>query len=131
MDFVCNGLWGDGRTINNASALGFVKSDRLVFGAVYHNWHQESGVIEVSAYSTRRDWLTRAALKEIFAYPFDGLGCRVVVARHSEKNKIARRVWDAFGATQTSIPDLHADGVAEVVAVLKRADWQSSKFMRQ
>ncbi|WP_420012243.1 hypothetical protein [Tateyamaria sp.] len=54
----------------------------------------------------------------IFRYPFDQIGCRAVVARHSEQNTRVIRIWRALGATQTKIPELRGPNEAEVVAVL-------------
>jgi RimJ/RimL family protein N-acetyltransferase len=128
--FVSNGLWGENRGFGACKAVGFVDGDKLVAGVVFHNYEPWSGVIELSAYSTKRKWLTKERLKAIFGYPFDQLNLRACVARISENNTRTLRIWRAFGAVLTPIPDLRANGEAEVVALLKRDTWQNSKFMR-
>lgn len=126
--FVAQGLW-DGRRHIDGYGLGFAnETDGLVAGVVYHNYDPDSGVIEITAYSARRDWLNRDRLKLIFGYPFDQLGVRVCVARISENNTRTLRIWRAFGAELTPIPHLRADGEAENVAVLHRDTWKQSKF---
>lgn len=129
--FVAQGIFQPGREFGPATAIGFANADEgLVAGFVYHNFEPENGTIEVSGYSTRRDWVNRSLFKTIFEYPFDQLGCRMVVARHSERNKRAIRIWDALGAKQITLPDMRGEGEAEVVAQLKSADWRKSRFTR-
>lgn len=128
--FTEQGLWGDGRGFGEAIGIGFVKDEALVAGCVFHNWEPDSGVIEMSAYSARRDWLNRAFLKALFHYPFEQVGCRVVVARFSEKNARAARIWRAFGSQLVALPEVRGPGEAEIVAILTREAWGNSKFMR-
>ena len=132
-DFVSLGLWGRRANWQGAQALGFFDpaAAQLAAGVVFHNYEPEAGVIEVSAYSTRRDWLTRDRLRLIFGYPFDTVGVRICVARISEHNTRTLRIWRALGADLYPIPDLRAPGEAEVVATLRRDAWQHSIFMRQ
>lgn len=130
--FVARGIFSEGREFGACTALGFAtEAEGLVAGFVFHNYEPENGVIEVSGYSTRRDWVNHAHLKTLFEYPFDQLGCRMVVARHSERNKRVIRIWAALGAKQITLPELRGPNEAEVVALLKAEDWKSSKFMRQ
>jgi RimJ/RimL family protein N-acetyltransferase len=121
---------GYARGFGPCRAIGFEEAGRLVAGVVYHNWSPEGGVIELSAASAHRRWVTRDALRLIFGYPFDGIGCRMAVARTAEDNRVVRRIWRALGATETAIPDLHAPGQAEIVLTLPAAVWRASKFAR-
>jgi RimJ/RimL family protein N-acetyltransferase len=95
---------------------------------VYHNYDPDGGVIELTAYSTRRSWLNKSRLRAVFSYPFDQLGLRICVARISEKNTRTLRIWKALGAEFYPIPHLRAEGEAEIIAVLHRDTWKSSKF---
>jgi len=124
--FVAQGLWaGCERFADESVALGFVgPDDRLVAGFVYHNWNPTAGLIELSGYSSRRDWTTRAVIREIFAYPFDVVGVRMVVARHSEHNRRVIRIWNALGATQYRIPDLRGPDEAEIICTYSREAWR-------
>lgn len=128
--FVEHGLWNGEREFGPATAMGWQDAQGIVAGVVFHEWAPHYGVIELSSYSARRDWLNKDRLREIFAYPFAQLGCRVAVARISEKNARVRRIWRALGASEVIIPDLRADGEGECVATLKRSDWLQSRFMR-
>jgi RimJ/RimL family protein N-acetyltransferase len=126
--FVAQGLWSGQRTVEGYGAGFATPEEGLVAGIVYHNFDPDTGTIELTAYSSRRDWLNRDRLKWIFSYPFDQLGVRVCVARISEHNTRTLRIWRAFGAELTPIPDLRAEGEAEVIAVLRRDTWKNSKF---
>lgn len=127
--FVANGLFAPGRQFGPSTAIGFANADEgLVAGFVYHNWEPDNGTIELSGYSTCRSWVNKQRLNVIFEYPFDQVGCRALVARHSERNKRVRRIWSALGAEQTLVPELRGPGEAEVISVLTRETWQNSKF---
>jgi len=116
---------------DGAQAMGFCDNNRqLVAGIVYHNYSASAQTIEMSAYSSRRHWTTGQIVKLIFDYPFDQLGCRLVVARHSQNNKVARRIWNSLGAAEYIIPELRGAGEAEAIAVLSRDTWEASKFKK-
>ncbi len=104
--------------------------ETTIAGIVFHNWQPEAGVIELSAYSTGRAWLTKARVREVFDYAFGQLGNRMVVVRRSERNRRARRIWAALGATEYVIPRLLGDDEAECIRTLHRDDWQRGKFVR-
>ena len=130
-DFVENGLWNRQRQFGPSTAIGFANAkEGLVAGIIYHNFDPDAGVIEISAYSMRRDWLSRAFLRLIFEYPFHQIKCRLVVARISERNSRTLRIWKALGSKLHSIPELRGPEEAEIIATLSRDDWQKSKFMR-
>lgn len=129
--FVAQGIFEPGRQFGNSTAIGFADDTGLVAGFVYHNYEPSAGVIEVSGFSTRRDWVSAPLLRIIFEYPFNQLGVRLVVARHSEKNTRVRRIWKALGATEHVIPELRGPGEAEAIAILSAQDWANSKFMRR
>lgn len=130
-DIAAQIIWGEGHKFDNCQALGFLDNNGVVEAAiVYHNWQPENRVIEISAGSLSRKWLNRARLFQIFAYPFDQLDCRLVVARIGEHNARARRIWRSLGADEYIIPALRSPQEAEVIYTLSKEAWQSSKFMR-
>lgn len=129
--FVENGLWQGTRQFGKCTSVGFAnENEGLVAGFVFHNYDPDTNVIEVSGYSARRDWCTLPLFKALFEYPFDDLGVRLVAARHSEHNRRARRIWRAIGANEYTIPELRAEGEAEVISILTKDAWLNSKFMR-
>ncbi len=124
--FVAAQIPGCERGWQNFSAIGFEEEGRIVAGIVYHNWSPESGVIELTAASLHRRWLTRERLALVFGYPFSF--CRMAVARIDQGNTRARRIWRSLGAKEHVIPGLRSPTSAEVVYTLDRADWQAGKF---
>lgn len=118
-----------GGLVLDGFGIGFAnETEGIVAGIVYHNWHPEYGCIEITAFADRRDWLNKDRLRAVFSYPFEQLKARVVVARISERNTRVLALAKRFGAELTPIPDLRADGEADVVAVLRRDTWLKSKF---
>lgn len=118
---------GCARGFGECQAIGIDRGG-LIAGFVYHNWSPEHGTIEISAAAVSPRWATRRNIAAVLAYPFDGLQCRLVTARHSERNAAARRLWRGLGATEHFIPDLRADGEAETIAVLTAKAWQTSRL---
>jgi hypothetical protein len=125
-EFVAKLIPGCDRGFGECQAIGFVDDGKLVAGVVYHNWSPESGVIELSAASLNRAWLTKERLGVIFAYPFSF--CRMVVTRQSERNARALRIWRSLGGKEYRIPDLRGPGEAEVFFTLSAEDWRNGKF---
>lgn len=129
--FVALGLFGPDRDFGAATAIGFAtEAEGFIAGVVYHNWEPDAGVVELSAYSTRRDWLNRQRLRVLFDYPFDQLQCRLVIARISERNTKVRGLWAHLGAMETRLPQLRADDEDEILAILRADAWRNSKFKR-
>lgn len=117
--------FGDCRTVAVLDDEG-----NMVAGIVLHNWCQESGVIEVSAASIDRRWASRRVLNAVFDYCFGTAGCQMVVARHAQHNKSARRLWKALGASEYIIPRLRGRAASEAIATLTDDKWEKSKFKR-
>ena len=123
------------RGFGNSNAIGVLGQDKegpiLVGGVVYHNWEPESGVIEMSAASTSKRWLTRKVLHAIFTYPFDQLQCQLVVLRVSEHNKQLHRILLAYGFQGYFVPRLRGRHEGEIIFTLTEEDWRSNKFMKR
>lgn len=122
---------GGHRGFGECTGIGVAHDDRLVAGVIYHNWCPEHCVIEMSAAATDRRWLTRPVLRRIFEYPFDELGCGVVMTRNHPDSTHLHRIWQALGATKHEVPHLRGLGVPEVVMVLTKPAWQANKFNRR
>lgn len=128
--FVEQGLWGGKRSFEDgAMAIGFATEGAgLVAGVVYHDYDPEKGSVEMSAYSSTRRWLNRRLLSTIFAYPFEQIGCRITIARMSEQNAQSTGVWERLGAEMVRLPEVWGEGIACIVAVLTKDNWQESRF---
>lgn len=129
--FVASHIPGCDRGFTDFITLAVIDADELIAGVVYHNFQPESGVIELSAASTSKRWLTRQVLKAMFSYPFDQLGCQMVVLRVSERNTPMIRIGKAYGFQDFVIPRLRGRDEAEVLLTLTDSDWRTNRFNRR
>jgi len=117
---------GCDRGFGQCKALGVASNGKIIAGVVYHNWSPETEVIEISSAAISPKWASRRILTELLAYPFSI--CRLVTARFSENNTRAKKLWKAFGSDFIRLPDMRADGEAEIVALLKLSQWNKSRL---
>jgi len=125
-DWVAVNMDDVSRGFGECAALGVVSHGRIIAGAVYHNWSPETEVIEISCAAIDPRWATRSILTELFEYPFRF--CRLVTSRFSEENTRVEKLWQAFGADFIRLPDMRAEGEAEIVALLKLSQWKESRL---
>lgn len=129
--FVAGHVPGCERGWEHFTTLGLVEGESLVAGVVFHNYAPEAGVIELSSASTSRRWLTRPMLKGMFGYPFDQLGCQMVVLRVSERNTVMIEIAERFGFTAHRIPRLRGREEAEILFTLTDEDWRAHPVNRR
>ena len=110
--------------------MGVIDGDQLIAGMIYHNYSPENQTIELSGAATSRRWLTRPVFKAMFSYPFEEIGCQMVVARHSQRNIALRRMWKSVGATEYIIPRLRGRNEAEAIATFTVEAWREGKIMQ-
>jgi RimJ/RimL family protein N-acetyltransferase len=130
-DFVSTEIWGEPGRITNYCSIGILDGDRLVAGVLYHNHYPDAGVIELTAASTTKRWLTRPVLKAMFSLPFDRFGCQLVVLRVAAENVPMRRMAKAYGFNEYVIPRLRGRGLAEIILTLTDDDWRRSRFHKE
>lgn len=117
--------------MRNYCSLGVLDDDRLVAGVLYHNHYPDAGVIELTAASISKRWLTRPVLKAIFALPFERFGCQLCVLRVSETNRSMLRIGRAYGFESYAIPRLRGRDEAEHILTLTDDDWRRSRFHKE
>lgn len=122
---------GLGIDLGLAEFIGWDHDGRLAAVAGFHNYHRDAGVIELSAYSEWKGWLSGNRVIELFGYPFGQLSVRICVTRSAEDNYAVRRIMTALGAREYTIPELRGEGRAECLSVLHKRDWTNGKFMRR
>lgn len=130
-EFVSRLIWGQPDQIEKFCSLGVFSESQLVAGVLYHNWHPAAGVIEMSAASLTKKWLTRAVLKAMFALPFEKLGCQLCVLRVSEQNKPMVRIAKAYGFQDHLIPRLRGRNEAEHILTLADDTWRANGFHKE
>lgn len=103
---------------------------RIVAGVLFHNWQPENGVVQISAASDSKRWLTRQILKEMFAYAFETMGAQAVVACMDAGRRLVR-IFEAYGFKKYEIPRLRGRDRAEAIMVLGDDEWKSNGFHKE
>lgn len=131
-DFVSTLLFHDERGFGNCRAIGVLDTTgALISGVVYHNWQPEAQTIEMSCASTNPRWLNRIVLDEIFRYPFERVGCQMVLMRVSERNKRLHRQFDVLGLRRLGVPRLYGRNEGGIIFTLTDDDWLAGRFKRR
>lgn len=98
--------------------------------ALFNNYHPSEGVIELHAASRSPRWLSRRILREMFAFPFEQLGCQAVVMRAAKDNDAVRRVAEPYGFRGYEVPRLRGRDKSEIIYVLGDDEWAANGFHR-
>lgn len=126
--FVERSIGGSGFGFGNSTAMGIFDAQKFIAAVVFHNWEPRAGVIEMSAASVSKRWLTREVLQRMFDYVFDDAACQMVVLRVSERSKAMVRIARAYGFSEVRIPRLRGRDEAEFIFTYTDDDWQRSRF---
>ena len=124
-------LFPVGEGFSDCTTLGVFDGPKLVAVMVYHNWHKSHGVIEMSGASTTPHWLKRPVLQEMFSYPFDQLGCQMVLMRVDAKDERLARQLTAVGFKGYKIARLRGRSEDEIVFTLTDDDWRNNGFQKK
>lgn len=117
--------------IDKYCSMGVFEDGNLIAGTLYHNYHPEHGVIELSSASISKRWLTRRVIYAMFFLPFNRLGCQLVVLRVSERNKTMVGIARKFGFSETYIPRLRGRDEGEFIYSLTDDDWSKSPYNKE
>lgn len=110
------------------TTMGVFNDTALIAVVVYNNFNPEAGVIEFHGAGISPRWLARPVLKEMFAYPFEQIGCQNVVTRNSANNKRLHRQLKAYGFKHVTIPRLRGRDEAECIFWLTEEAWRANGF---
>ena len=113
----------------NVKTIGVISDGDLIYGCVYHNYDPEAEIIEMSgAAIPHRQWLTRATLARLYAYPFLELRCQMVVMRVPADNEYLLGILARYGYVFHRINRLFGHDRDGVVCTLTYEDWIDNKF---
>ncbi len=115
------------RGFEKFASMAVFDGDKMIAGSVYHNWQPESGVIEISSAAVSKRWLTKPVIRAMFSFPFDELGCQLVVLRVSERNTVMCEIATRFGFEAYRIPRLRGSSEAEIIFTLTIENWRSHR----
>lgn len=127
-NFVSNIIYGEPKRFSQYCSLAVLDEGVVIAGVLYHHFSPQDGVMEMSAGSLDKRWLTRRVLKAMFAVPFDLFGCQMAVLRVSEHNKPMLRIAKAYGFNEYIIPRLRGRDEAEHLLTLTDDGWRSNRF---
>lgn len=130
-NFVSYRLFGAPGKIDRFSSLGVFHRGEIVAGLVYHNWHPEAAVIEISGAATDARWLTPRVLREMFRIPFGSFRCQMVVFRISPSNEHLLGIIRRFGFTEHRIPRLRGRDEDEIIATFTDDQWRAHPLLRE
>lgn len=122
-DFVSTIIWGKPECLSDYCTMAVIENGTLVGGTVYHNYHRDEGVIELTSASTSKRWLTRPVIRAMFDLPFDRLGCQLIALRVSERNKNMCTIARKFGFDEVYIPRLRGRDEGEWIFTLTDDAW--------
>ena len=130
-DYVTARLKGAGTGFQNFTSMGVVDARGLIGGFIYHNYDPDAGVIEISCASSTPLFLSRRVVMAMLAYPFDEIGCQLVVLRTADDDsRLHSQLW-RLGFTEHEIPRLRGRNKGELVFTLGDDEWKRGKFMRK
>jgi RimJ/RimL family protein N-acetyltransferase len=115
------------RGFGPCATLGLLEQGQLVAAVVFHNWHPEEGVIEMSSASDSKRWLTRQMLNAMFGFCFGECRCQLVVLRVSEHNRGMVHIARRFGFSETRIERLRGRDEAEIIFTLTDDAWKAHR----
>jgi len=113
-----------------ARVMAVYEDNHLLAVMVYHNWDPKAGVIEISGAAESPRWLTRQTLQSLYSYPFDGLGCQIVVQRNAASNKRVNGILSRLGFRGHRIPRLRGRNEDEIIWTLTVEDWRASAHVK-
>lgn len=113
------------------TTMGVFDGSQLIAVILYNNYQPEAGVIEFHGAGITPRWLSRSVLKSMFQYPFEQLGCQMVVTRNSANNDRLKRILSAYSFEHITIPRLRGRDEGERIFWLTDDDWRNSRFNRK
>jgi len=127
-EFVSMGIFGTNDGFEKYSTVAIVDNGKLIAGVVYHNYHPKEGVIELSAFSISKKWLTKNTIYGILNEPFASLGCQMLIFRASEENTAMVKINRGLGLSEILLPRMRGKNENELLFTMTDDAWAASKF---
>lgn len=123
-EYVSQICFGHADGFEKFSSMAVIEDGELIGGTVFHNWDEGSGVMELSSAAESSRWLMPKAIQAMMAFPFDMMGCQMVVLRISERNKTMASIAKRFGFEGVLIPRLRGRDESEWIFTLTAESWR-------
>lgn len=131
VEFITRRIWGDARAMSLGTVAAVVNGGKIVAAVLFHNWDRDAGVIEISAASDNKRWLSRAVLFDLFGYAFGQLETQAVFARLDPSNTALARIFSAYGFKRYDLPRMRGRDKGEAVFILGDDDWRANGFHKE
>jgi RimJ/RimL family protein N-acetyltransferase len=131
IEFITRRIWGEPREMTDGTAMVVTDGNQVIGACLFHNWHPEEGVVELTSASVSERWLSRPVLSAMFGYAFDDLKCQAAILRVDPANARMCRIAAAFGFKRYDIPRLRGRDKAEAIFVLGDDEWRSGRFRKE
>lgn len=130
-EFVVTNIWDRDYSFGNFTSMGVVLKNKLISGLIYHNYSPEAGTIEITGAAINRRWLTRPVLYKMYEYPFEQIGCQMVVQRNSENNTHLNNILRRYGFSEYRIERMRGINEAEIVFTLTKEQWKENGYHKE
>lgn len=110
-------------------ATGTRPDDKLLAVCVYHNWHPDYGVAEISFAASSPRWATRENIRRLLSVPFEQYGCRKVCTQTPSDNARAIKFNEGIGMRREAVLRHHFAPKRHAVIMSMMADEFRRKWM--
>ena len=121
--FVLDQIPGSERGLTPSVVLN-IECDDFRAAVLFENWKPEFGTIEMGAYATGPQWLSRRVIRVLGDYAFNTAGVQAVIWRTSEENRRAVSIAERMGLNIVEIPRGRGRHEAEIVCTLFDNVWR-------
>ena len=130
--WIAGRIWGDHRRLSGKySCMGVFDGGELAAAVAFHNWSPEAGVIEFTGAAINKRWLTRPVLWAMFDYPFNQLGCQMVIGRNDPSNAPLKRMETAYGFKTLTLPRMRGRDKDELLMMLTDDAWRANGWHKE
>jgi hypothetical protein len=122
-----------GRGFGRCQTIGVVNdAGTLIAGIVFHNYHPEAGVIEMTVGAVPGSrWMTRATLQIIQQFVFGHCGCQTLMLVVPADDEALLRQPANLGFMLVRVPRLLGRDRDAVLCLLSDEAWQATKFHKR
>jgi hypothetical protein len=119
-----------GRGFGRCQTIGVVdKAGKLIAGIVFHNYHPEAGVIEMTAAALPGSrWMTRETLRRIHQFVFERCACQTLLLVVPADDEALLRQPAHLGFIFVRVPRLLGRDRDAILCLLTHEAWEASKF---
>lgn len=112
------------RPVGGDTAWVAFDGQKIVGVALFHDYRDDVGRVEISAAADGPGWVTRGGLDDWANYAFGQLGCQAVVAHTDPENRRVLKQFKRCGFQLFRIPRLRGRDRDEIICVLTDDAWK-------